>query len=88
MKTIAQLNAELEAAEALVRKLREERAALLVEKCGLKPGDEFSNGAMRYKVRSVAAASRGSEVWLNCQSWTSTKKWSQGTRIVNHKVED
>ena len=87
MRTIADITAELRAAETLVRTLREERSAALLAACGLKPGDVFETGSKKYRVRSLSAASKGNEVWLICDYWTSAKKWSQGTKVVNHKVE-
>ena len=87
MRTIADITIELAAAEDLVRALRDERNKALMTACGRKPGDVFETNSMKYRVRSISAASKGSEVWLVCDYWTSAKKWSQGTKMVSHKVE-
>jgi hypothetical protein len=85
---LTHLNDCIRQAEADLRKCREERNALLIELSGFKPGTEFEQGGNRYRVRSISAAAKGSEVWLVCDWWTSAKKWSQGTRVVNHQIKD
>jgi hypothetical protein len=88
MKTIAQITEELAQAELVVRTLRDERSRALNERSTLKIGNEFTRGGTTYKVYSVAACSKGSEVWLHCRWITKANKWSTGTRVLNHKVED
>ena len=88
MKTITQLTAELEAAEQLVRNLRQQREAALLAACPHKVGDIFTlaNGN-EFKVSSLAPASKGRGIWLICHYRTSAGKWSHGTKIIEQEVE-
>lgn len=85
MRPILQIVAELEAAERLVRELRDERASALVAACPYKTGDIVKGGEL--KVRSVSAAAKGNAVWLRCYYKTAAGKWSQGDKIVEQKIE-
>lgn len=87
MRTIAEINAELAAAEQLVKNLRGERDAAILAACPYAVGQEFSTSGNHYKVVKRTPASSRSEVWLQCLFKTSSGKWSVGTRIVNHKIE-
>lgn len=87
MKTISQITAEVEAAEATWKALRAERTKLIESRSPYKVGDEFKQW-LRYKVRRVTANPNRPEVFLDCYYWTTAQKWSQGSKTVIVKVED
>lgn len=88
MRTISEITAERDAAQDLMRNLREERAALIVAKSPYKVGDEFESAGRRWKVDRVTPNENCAEVWLFCRKWTASKSWSISTTPHIRTVED
>ena len=86
-KTLTQINEEIEAAENLLRALRDQREAAIIAACPHKVGDVFNPGGREYKVRRVSAGARGRTAYLGCHYKTTAGKWSQGEQIVAIEVD-
>lgn len=87
-KTIAELTADVEQAEATLKRLRQERGDLIVANCPRKVGDTFTApSGTTYKVEKVTPAPRTSEAWLFCRWMTGSKKWSVSVKTLAQKVE-
>lgn len=86
MRTIETIDTELDAAKALMDTLRAERSAAIIAATPYKAGDEFVRNGTTYKVKRISAHPARPEAFVACQWITSSKRWSQGEKILMLKV--